>query len=223
MILESKRLSANIELPAYCCVSGNPAEHPMVLLLPGYGQTPEPFLDKFGDCFNGYSLCVLQAPFPVPVKAKDKQGLQIGYSWYAYDATTGTYHIPMSTAVNFCLQIINKLGFKSQIKKLIGYSQGGYLAPFVAREIPSVTQVIGINCRFKNEDLDGHALPFRLDAINGASDRLVDPENAQRSHQKILEQGARGSFRSVPGEGHEITPAILQELKKMLAPAEKRD
>jgi len=98
-------------------------------------------------------------------------------------------------------------------KCIAGYSQGGYLAPFLAKNLSGVSQVIGINGRFRDEQLSG-PLPFRLDGVNGEQDAFVDPVRARECHAAIVASGVQGSFIMVPDAGHGIGPGIREAVRE---------
>jgi predicted esterase len=219
-----KELSAKVTIPARVYVTdsetasstdtGNTNKGNLILLIHGYGQTATEFILQMEAYLQSRATVAVQAPFPVLVKSAE--GRQLGYTWYVYDSKSNTFQIPISAAVDFTKQVLGDLQLAAKITRIIGFSQGGYLAPFVALTLPSVKQIIGINCRFKHEDLLYQTIPFRLDAIHGADDELVDPHNASRSHAELLAKGCSGSFKILPKTTHEISPAVGQAVEEFL-------
>jgi predicted esterase len=98
---------------------------------------------------------------------------------------------------------------------VIGYSQGGYLAPKVASALGNVRQVIGVACRFHEDEVEG-VPSFRLDAVHGEKDESVDFEPSRESHRALVARGARGEYFSDPASGHRMTPAMIELVRKAL-------
>jgi predicted esterase len=210
-----KESAATVSLPAYACFTPSPLKDELVLLIHGYGQTAKGFADQVLGFLGDRSACAVQAPFPVPVRATS--GTQVGYSWYAYDPATNTFHIPISTGVDFLCRTLEHFQVIEKVRRIIGFSQGGYVAPFVGLKLPYVEQVIGINCRFKDEELGRSEISFRIDAVNSENDSIVDCAKARASHQKLIELGSTGTFTILPGATHEFSVLTGQALSKIFA------
>ncbi|MDJ0835107.1 MAG: hypothetical protein QNK37_01240 [Acidobacteriota bacterium] len=193
-----------------------PVDRPkrMVLLLHGFQQTGGTILRLLGGCFDQDTLVV--APnglFPYPYRSGN--GYKIGYAWYFYDPVTGVYGVTMDPARTMLKKLVNGLGYAHLPKWVAGYSQGGYLAPFVAQDLEGVTRVIGVNSRYRHEVLT-EPLPFRLDALHGALDPVVEPEGSQTSHEKVIAAGNRGSFTLVTGAAHKIGDKLRTAFEAMV-------
>ena len=52
---------------------------------------------------------------------------------------------------DFLFNTLKNLNLLNKELFIIGYSQGGYLAPFVGLKCPNTSAVIGINCNYKTE------------------------------------------------------------------------
>src|ERR1700683_2247721 len=100
--LHFKEFSATVPLAVHVGIAAKESGEELVLLLHGYGQTAKKFFDQAAPYVNDRLVCVLQAPFPVPVRGKP--GQRIGYAWYAYDLASNSFYIPISTAVSFARQ-----------------------------------------------------------------------------------------------------------------------
>lgn len=176
------------------------------LLLHGWQQRGQVVLDKLRPyCPDHVRLVAPDAPFPAPHQGPE--GLRLGYGWYLFDPATQIYHVPMTIAVNMMHAFMTTVCPSARKVRVLGYSQGGYLAPFVAEALTNIVQVIGINCRFRDEVLT-RPLPFRLDAVHGEKDVLVNPTRSMQSHCQILKNGNRGVFHPVADAGHGINRDI---------------
>jgi len=157
------------------------------------------------------------APFPQGIKKGDRY--ELGFSWYFYESRSEGYFIDMKVACDFLAQAVRKKGFGDLPKTIVGFSQGGYLAPFAALAIGNVDQVIGVACEFLDEDLDevGAArLPFRVDGVCGVQDAVVSEEASRSSHQRLISKGSTGDFVSVDGSEHRIDGAVASAVAGLL-------
>ena len=189
-------------------------ESPKVLLLHGFLQSAQGFYRKIKPAFpEDCPAVVLQAPFPVFRQRSNRY--DVGYSWFFYDSQSDTYLVKRDFAVNYCVEIIRQLGWENSLTHVVGYSQGGYLAPFVASELPGIKAVTGIHCRFRHEELKGE-LPFTINQLHGSDDQVVDPENSRKSHKAIIEKGNKGEFQLLEGIGHELTEPVLDRLRQVI-------
>lgn len=196
----------NLTWPVTYSESGVYDAEETFLLLHGWQQRGQVVLDKLRPyCPDHVRLVAPDAPFPVPHQGPD--GRRIGFGWYIFDPATQIYHVPMTNAVTMMRAFMAAVCPSARKVRVLGYSQGGYLAPFVAQELTNIVQVIGINCRFRDEALTD-TLPFRLDAVHGEQDTLVDPSRSMQSHCQIIKNGTHGVFHPVADAGHGISRDI---------------
>lgn len=161
-------------------------------------------------------------PYPLPKRVEGRYS--VGYSWYFYDMFRDEYFIDMEVGKAYLRSLLTNLGLQERPTTIIGFSQGGYLAPFFAMEHSSVDQVIGIGCQFLDEEIDaalkarGHsAVSFRMDQIHGARDAIVEPENARASHRRLTERGVKGEFHLLPEAEHKIDAGVAGFLRQIVA------
>ncbi len=203
----------------YCSAPSPQTPEHLYILLHGYGESAQSMLQHFKPLINENknTICVPNGPFPIPKydrKCKPPRW-KIIYAWYFFDSSNQTYFINQDYAVSFLYELIIKLNLQKVPCTIIGFSQGGYLAPFVGNVINTCKRVIGINCEFKDKLLP-KILPFELIGINGEDDLVVDPINAKKSHQKIINAGNKGNFQLLKNTGHDINSNILQAIKPFL-------
>jgi predicted esterase len=129
---------------------------------------------------------------------------------------TKVFHIPISSAVEFAVGVLDQLGLTSKVTRVVGFSQGAYVTPFIGLRLPRVRQVISVNGRFKHEDLSDSKIPFRMDAINGEQDDIVDPVLARQSHHSLMDRGVRGTFNLIPKGTHRFSKDFAVVLAKLL-------
>lgn len=224
----SKLHSARIEVPGTLISDYVYREVPdaqeLILILHGYSLSGEIMMNKLEPlCPESSAVLAPNAPFPIPER-KAAGGYRIGFSWYFYDPTTDEYYIDMKVALEFLEVMVQKLGLSHLPKRVIGFSQGGYLAPFAALQLGNVRQIVGIASEYLPQEIDevlrssgrSWKLPFRVDAVHGEQDDVVSPVNARKAHQEMLACGARGEFVGLEGEGHRLSPGVLKAVSEML-------
>jgi phospholipase/carboxylesterase len=102
---------------------------------------------------------------------------------------------------------------------MLGYSQGAYLAYYLALRYPDrFAGVVGIAGRPKDEVLDS-ALPaargVRVLHLHGESDRVVSAAACRESVEALGAHGIAVDFRVLPG-GHEISAAMVDAIAAWL-------
>ena len=191
---------------------GNP-EKELLLLLHGFQQSGSTIMARLHNLKGEYATAL--APdglFPVPHRSHGK--LHWGFAWYFFDPDTDIYYREMNESVVYLQTLLEKLKLNHLPKTVVGYSMGGYLAPFVGLGLEAVKQVIGINCRFRSEILK-ERLPFRIDAVHGAEDHLVDPSRARECFEDLKVHGNEGEFHLIRNCGHGINRQMLDTLAEM--------
>jgi predicted esterase len=181
--------------------------------LHGYQQSGDRIFRKLEPSIS--SDCTVLAPnglFPLP-ELKDRK-VSVGFSWYFYNHLTDEYFIDMRAAETALAAMIEKLGLASRKLVIIGFSQGGYLGPVLARKV-NASQVIGIGARYLVDEIEG-SFSYRADGIHGGKDEVVDPILSQKAHEAMLARGAKGTFTILPETGHRIDKAVQEEVSKLL-------
>jgi predicted esterase len=198
-------------------VQNNPKE--LILLLHGYSESAEKIFDRLINYLP--STAAVLAPcglFPIPQrKGGDTQKVEheMGYSWYFYNFRTDEYVIDMGSAIHYLIGLIRELKLEHLPLRIIGFSQGGYLAPFVGLEQPQTRQVIGISSRFLEDEFP--SLPhFRMDAVHGEVDEVIECKPAEESHRRLLQKGVQGKFIVVPNVPHRLTFEVRKKVRELL-------
>jgi predicted esterase len=192
---------------------GRPSE--LIILLHGYTLSGKMIFDWLSSVLPASAAVFApNAPYPIPEPKED--GYRIGYSWYFYSAKTDEYLINEANAVSLITQGVEKLGLSGLPTRVIGYSQGGYLAPHVASALGNVKQIIGVACRFHEEDVAG-VPSYRMDQVHGEQDDTVDFEPSRESHRALIARGARGEYFSDPESGHRMSKNMISLVGRALA------
>jgi predicted esterase len=194
---------------------GNKESTNKILLLHGYGQNNEVIYEDFKDLItNDCHWIIPNGFFPIPKKRPDK--IIYRYAWYFYNDVKQQYFIdfkyPVEVIKSFLNIILPSSGYKL---KIIGYSQGGYLAPFLGQAIDQTEQVIGINCNYRVDMLE-KVFKFQLDAIHGQEDGIVDPNNSYHSFSKIQTRYPHFRYKKLEHYGHELNSDYLDNVKELL-------
>lgn len=199
-----------------------PDEHhektPVYLLLHGFGQRAKRLFRQWGELFDQNDCLVIpNAPFPMPRKNKDPQTgeyyYQIPRAWYFYNNLKDEFLIDYDFPSQLLAEFIDHLDLSKNPLCIIGYSQGGYLAPFVGARLKQTKHVIGVNCRFREDKLPD-SLDFRLDAFHADQDSQVDYKRSSESYQKIFPRVAAGEFITWSGKDHELDAQTNAELQQ---------
>ncbi len=198
----------------------------VAVLLHGYLESGEKILGRLGDLFPSDWLVIAPCgPFPVPKKNPERgpenpapagtSEWSVDFAWYFFDPSTSRYFVGPEEACGRLASLIQDLGLEKRELVIVGYSQGGYLAPFAGLSLPNTRRVVGINCIFRPHRLPPQ-MPFVLDSLHGDHDLVVSPQEAQEAHAQLMSQGNRGSFQLIEGEGHRTGETGREMLKKLI-------
>lgn len=190
----------------------------LILLLHGYTQSGASMMRKCEPLFSSteFDDALIVAPCgPYPLPRRTESGYSVGYSWYFYDPFTDEYFIDMEIALRYLEALLESLGARALAATVIGFSQGGYLAPFLGRTLPNLEQVVGIAAQYLKGEVP-EPVSFRMDAIHGSADEVVPIGPAEQAHAEFLHAGARGVFRRVEGAGHRIDAEMLSALGELI-------
>ncbi len=141
--------------------------------------------------------------------------MDYGHSWYFYDKLEKRYFTTQDLAKYWLRDLIHLENPAKLPVTIIGFSQGGYLAPLVGLEIPETRLVVGLACEFRSNLLT--ALPcFPLVAVHGDADGVVSAEASRRELALLEERGLDVAFHPIPGTGHEISSPMARTIKEIL-------
>ena len=195
----------------------NPTE--LILLLHGYSESGKVIFERLEKYLPESAAIVSpNGVFPFAQrKGGDTRKIEheMGYSWYFYDFKTDEYIIDMETAIQYCVGLIRQLDLDKLPLRIVGFSQGGYLAPFVGLSSTKTQQVIGIACRFLEDELP-QVPSFRMDAVHGDRDDVIEIAGAQESHRRLIQKGVRGRFITVSNTEHRLTLEVREKVRELL-------
>lgn len=190
----------------------------LVLLLHGFQQTGAHLYRRLASAVpDGMEILAPNAPFLVPRRRKDGT-LAEGYSWYFYNPETDEYVLGMEPAIASLRALVARVGGEGRRIRAVGFSQGGYLAPFLQAaggSLAGTRQVVMLASRFLHEEVAAPR-PYRLDGICGARDEIVPLEETRQSHKEFLAQGGTGEFITLPDTGHDLDAEMARNLSLLL-------
>jgi predicted esterase len=186
----------------------------VVVCLHGYQDHALSMLRRIGwwDAVLPFQILAINGPFPVPLWLND--GFKEAYSWYFRDTSRDLEFVsPAATALNLS-QLMTDLNLKDTPKVLFGFSQGGYLCPYLSQQLNAVRGIIGLGCGYPEE---AYALnkPLKVYALHGSSDERVLPEPARLDFERILTVGHRGEFHLIPGLTHRVEASVEPLVRRL--------
>ncbi len=180
----------------------------LYILLHGYQQNAEWMLKKFENRISNASLLIPQGPFPVPFQKGNS--IHRVFSWYFFDIEKQAYYIDMQSSISAILNL-PEIKKHSQVR-ILGFSQGGFLAPFVAQEISQCKEVLLLNAVLRYDDL-AESAHFKIYQYHGVKDEIIPMKRAQLAHQKYLDRGNAGKFYQILGDTHKIDDEFLDKVE----------
>ena len=148
---------------------------------------------------------------PLPFEKRKNPGIAIGHGWYLYTGDQAQFHAELERAEAYVLAWIAKARAERSIDSsritLLGYSQGGYLAGFLAlRHTDLVRGLVLVSTRFKHEfvvqELRSAPLPAVL-VVHSEGDVAIPWKAAEPSVDLLRHAGADVEVE-LHGEGHRL-------------------
>lgn len=195
----------------------NPKE--VILLLHGLGERGKRIFRKLLPYLSKDAL-IIAPNGPFPIQRNKQKTVEFGHSWYFYDKIEKKYFINQDLA-KFWLRDLLKIENPNSLPvTIIGFSQGGYLAPLAGKEIVETKLIIGLACEFRTT-LIQEKLPFEMVAVHGEDDEIIPPSMAKNEIALLKDIGIDVDFHSVKG-GHEITSEMGKVVQEILEKYGKR-
>lgn len=180
----------------------------VVLLLHGFQLNGHFMYKRFEKLLPKDTLVIApNAPFVVPLK-KDN-AWEPRYGWYFYDPNKKSFYINYEPAALWLSELMQDLNNKFKPLTIIGYSQGGFIAPKVAELIKQTEKVIGINAIFRSERFSIRD-DVTYSQVHGTEDSIVSFGDARLEFNKIKATGANGDFFELK-EDHFLNRNLVRE------------
>lgn len=164
---------------------------------------------------------ILAPNAPFPVQRLREGRTTYGHSWYFYDKHEQRYFVNQDLAKYWLRDLLHMENPAGLPVTIIGFSQGGYLAPLVGKMIPETKLIIGIACEFRASLIE-EPPPCPLVAIHGDADEIVKESSARTEVEKLKERNICVDFHSVKDAGHEINAEVAVKVKILLEAYGKR-
>ncbi|MBX3461512.1 MAG: hypothetical protein KF696_16325 [Planctomycetes bacterium] len=192
-------------------------EWPLVMCLHGMGGHHDLMRRWMGPLLSHpWIFCFPRGPLPFEQRLPDKR--RIGYAWYVFDGDQEALRESMQLSIEHLHNIQDLVRKQYPVGRtaIIGFSQGGYLAPVVAGNAPGRFCAAASICgRIKHEFLPSGG-GARLAQFSGGRDGSIAPELASAGAHGAREKGYTVNEHLDPEAGHEVTPLILEQLRAWL-------
>ena len=191
-------------------------DSPLILLLHGFAQDWSDIYQPLAKIIpKNFGVLAVNGTYPLPKRNKETNEWDISFAWYFFDREKRKYLIDQKFSRDILTSLIKeKLNISNKVI-IIGYSQGGYLAPFVASKLSSTKSVFMINANLKVEMLP-KKIHCPVYCLNGIKDPIVCPKNARQSFNQFISNGNSGEFFEIEKTHHNISPQILDKLIEFL-------
>ena len=196
---------------------------PLVMALHGMGHSE--------DLMRRYMGSMLDRPWiwafprgPYPFEMRQPERIRIGHAWYLFTGDQDQLRTSMKTSTQYLLDLHDLIRKDYPVSEtlLAGFSQGGYLAGYVAPHHPERFRgAASIGGRLKWEfmdDVPGSARKsVALAQFHGAKDENVSPTLAREAADQCRAHGFEDVVYSEdPDAGHEVSPRLAAELSLWL-------
>ncbi len=153
------------------------------------------------------------APFLVPLKKRE--GWEPRFGWYFYDSSKKNFYINYGPAAQWLADLLKLKNPNNRPVTVLGYSQGGFLAPKVAELVSECDKVIGINSIFRSERFKVRD-NIEYHQLHGTEDKIVSCSEAKEEFDVLMRKGAKGKFETCE-DGHLLNQALIKKAASFLA------
>lgn len=183
------------------------------LILHGFYESAPIIKEKlFSLIPKNSNILIPNGCFPLPKRRPD--GWELFFSWYFYDEKKQEFYIEYDFPAGVLEKLCDQLLPSELPLTIIGYSQGGYLSPFVAERISNCDKVLCLGSSYRFELLKDSS-HFKIDGVHGELDDKVDPLNAKNCF-KQLDKKIKGSFNLLKDVSHELDSKFLEVISSKL-------
>jgi predicted esterase len=153
-------------------------------------------------------------PFMVPYQKDNNYYPR--FAWYFYDPHKKSFYINYDKACYYIKSILAIVNPDKKPVTVIGYSQGGYLSPKLAEDIPEIDTVIGLACVFRNSKFTFNP-KVTYHQIHGDLDLVVELKQALDEWAMLKDKGNTGQFIELQEVGHKLSPEYFHSLQELLS------
>lgn len=162
---------------------------------------------------DDFHVLVPNGLFPSPTKREDE--FRLGYAWYFRDPSTGSQMISPEFAAESLIKLIEQVGLAQLEWTVLGFSQGGFFAPFLVKAGLNCRRVIGVGAAYREEAYEGLS-GVEVFGVHGEKDTIVSYEYARSSFQVLKEKGLGKRFYSIPDLGHTMNESSRKIIREII-------
>lgn len=192
----------------------------VILLLHGLGERGKRIYRKLLP-YLPLDALVIAPNGPFPIERKKERRLDFGHSWYFYDKFEQKYFINQDLAKYWLRDLLKIENPHSLPVTIIGFSQGGYLAPLVGNEVGETKLIIGLACEFRTKLIDKKP-SYQLVAVHGEQDEVIALQDVLSEIEGLKKIDIEVEFHSIKQAGHEITSEMGKVVQNILEKYGKR-
>jgi predicted esterase len=187
----------------------------VVVLLHGYQDHALSMTRRMGwlDADLPFQILAVNGPFPVPIWKAD--GFIEAYSWYFRDTSRDIMIVHPDTTSARIADLIGSVVPKGTPLVLFGFSQGGYLASYLAKHLPDTRAIIGLGSGYPTEPYAQLNRNIKVFALHGEQDNRWPLQASKSAHEQLLAQGFKGEFHIVPGLDHKVDASLSPMVTRM--------
>jgi predicted esterase len=191
-----------------------PADGSLLVALHGMGMSPATFRKRVLPLAPpGYTVLIPQGPLPYEMRSES--GIRQGNAWYIYLGDERAFIESMQATEEWLLGMIDRYvefhGLDPTAVSLMGFSQGAYLAGYVAiRNAHRFRRLVVAGGRIKHEVLLDDATraaaerpDFEILCVHGEEDGSVALDAVRSSVEAVAERGIPTELRTYP-TGHSV-------------------
>ena len=160
-----------------------------------------------------FHVVVPNGLFPSPTKKEDEY--KEGYAWYFLDPQTRREMISPHFAAESLLKLISQVGLSHLKWTILGFSQGGFFAPYLAKAGLLCERIIGVGAGYRVEAYEGLS-HLHVFAIHGEKDVIVPFEQAKAGFELLQKRGMGQKFYAIPDLGHTMNDVCRKIIRDLL-------
>ena len=192
-----------------------PSANGTVICLHGFQDHATSMVRRLGwlDQPPPFEVLAINGPFPVPVWKIDN--FVEAYSWYFRDTNRNIMLVSPTHTAEKVGGLIQSLLPSNHPVALVGFSQGGFFAPFLAKHIMAQTRaIIGIGCGYPMEAYQ-HIQGIEVHAIHGEKDERIPIQMSKDAFNQLASAGVNGQYHTFPDLMHRVDPVVEPLVRKL--------
>jgi predicted esterase len=167
---------------------------------------------------SGFHVFTPNGLFPSPTRREHQ--FKEGYAWYFRDPVSGNQMISPEFAAQSLNKLIEQVGLGHMEWTLLGFSQGGFFAPFLLEAGLRCKTIIGVGAAYRVQAYE-RLSNVQVFGIHGEKDTIVPFEQAKESFNSLKEQGLGKNFYSIPDLGHTMNDSGRKIIRDLLNSKQK--